>query len=287
MAVHETLHDYYMHQHSHLEYYVKCCENSTDPETVHELRLSIKKLRALNILAGQFAENYRDKPFRLKRRIRRVYQLAGELRDTQVQAEMHSAFEKLTGSEYPEYRSWLQQRELKKRTLFYKTVHHASSSATMQTGQKQVSRILANAESKSILQNSRKIIADLYKKAEQLTSGTINERSLHSVRKVSKQLRYIISIIQHSYPEFRFKKISVETLRVIEEEAGHWHDCLVRVEFLIKYTGKLSLRNHSAAARYQKLLGIYNSEHEEAFARVLIVARNAYNRQNPKSKRSE
>ena len=85
MTAHKSIHEYYMQQHRNIEYYLEQCAEKAEAELVHELRLSIKKLRAFHKLAGPLCPEDTDDLIHVKRRVRKLFRIAGELRDTQVQ----------------------------------------------------------------------------------------------------------------------------------------------------------------------------------------------------------
>jgi len=260
MAAHESLHDYYLHQHRDIEYYLKQCMHIPEAEMVHQLRLSIKKLRAFNKLAEQLCLTEMDEHIHMKQRVTQLYKMAGQLRDTQVQLQMLISLEESSGTEYPEFRSWLLRREKKRIERFIKKLKHPVNSATPHITHRKIEKTLAAASDITLLNAAGTVLVSLLANARKLALGRMSDNDLHRIRILSKQMRYIFSIMQHSYPAFKFNDLSVDLLREIEATTGHWHDCLVKIELLSRCIEKLQDADKSTAPKYQNLMEGSKSE---------------------------
>lgn len=254
MAANETIHEYYLHQHRNIENYLELCLIHPEIELVHELRLSIKKLRAVHKLAEHLFLNDSEEHIRIKNRVRRLYKVAGQLRDTQVQISMLTSFEEQTGIVYPEFSEWLLRREKKQISRFSKKPRQELPEATAQSTHQKIVEKLALADDETIMKAAGNVVADFNLKVRELVAGNMNNRNLHRIRTITKRMKYIFTIMAHSYPAFKFGEVSVESLRDIETAAGHWHDNLVRMELLDRFLDKNKLPDESEKFKYQKLL---------------------------------
>lgn len=275
MAAHENIHDYYLHQHRNIENYLELCLLHPEVELVHELRLCIKKLRAFhklteNLLADNFEEH-----IHINRRVRKLYKLAGQLRDTQVQIQILILFEAHTGAEYTEFSKWLNRREMKQIARFHKKPQHLVPPATAQIIRQKIADLLASTDTEFILSDAVQVLSGLKSETAVLLTSKMNNRKLHRIRTIVKQMRYILNIMHHCYPDFKFEEVSVDSLREIEVAAGHWHDNLVRVELLDKFLDKMEISDNSEKFKYQKLLNAFKSELDIAFIETLAIARKA------------
>lgn len=260
MAAHESIHEYYLHQHRNIETYLLLCLIHPEVELVHELRLCIKKLRAFHKLAEHLCLNGNDGHTHIKRRVRQLYKVAGRLRDTQVQIQMLTVFEEQTGIEYPEFSKWLHKREQKQISRFSKKPQQIVPQATEQSTHQKIGDLLAQANDETILNGAGIVLFDLYSASRDLAAGNINSQSLHRIRTITKRMKYIYNIMAHSYPDFKFNEISVDALREIEVKAGHWHDNLVRVELLTRFFEKLKSSDETERFKYQKFLNACKAE---------------------------
>ena len=186
--------------------------------------------------------------------LRQLFSLAGKLRDTQVQIHMLVLVQDHTGIDYPEFNKWLLKREKKRILLFGRKPLHVLSHGTVETAFQQIGDWLALVSDETILNGAAKVLAGLTKKALKLSAGKMNEQNLHLIRTIIKQIKYILNIMHHSYADFKFSDVSLDSLRKIETSIGNWHDSLVRVELLEKFMRKSCLKaDLQLFAKYREL----------------------------------
>lgn len=273
MAAHESIHEYYLHQHRNIELYLEQCLGHAEAELVHQLRLSIKKLQAFNKLAEQLCLTDTDEHIHINNRVRQLYTLAGELRDTQVQIHLLATFEEQTGTSFPEFSKWLLKREKKRIAQFSKNPRNVIPHTTAHSIHHKIGQGLVQASDATILNCADTVLAGLSAKAYKLSDGTIDDRNLHRIRIITKQIRYILNIMQHSYPDYKTDKIPVSSLREIEAATGHWHDSLVKVELLSKCMGKMQSIDNTTMLKYKKFLSTCNSELHNAYQEACRVVK--------------
>lgn len=277
MTTHEAIHDYYLHQNRNIVNYLELCLIHPDAELVHELRLSIKKLRAFHKLAEHLSPGGSDEYIRIKQRVRKLFKVAGQLRDTQVQIELIARYSEQTGIQYPEFDMWLKKREQKQIQQFSKKPQQVVPEATAQSSHQEIGALLALAEEETILSCATEVLSGLYSTAKNLSNVDIKESNLHLIRTISKQMKYILHIMAHSYPEFKFKEMSVDSLREIETVAGNWHDNLVRVELLERFLGKTKPIDDTEKFKYQKLYNSCKSELDITYHETFRIVRREFN----------
>jgi CHAD domain-containing protein len=276
MPAHESIHEYYLHQHRNIENYLELCLIHPEIELVHELRLSIKKLRAFHKLAEHLFLNNTDEHIHIKNRVRKLYIVAGKLRDTQVQIHMLTLFEEQTGVIHTEFKEWLQRMEKKQILRFNKKPHQVILHATAQSTHHKIGNQLALANDETILTGARNVLEELFLNAQNLSSGNMNDRNLHRLRTITKRMKYILSIIHHSYPDYTFEAVPVGSLREIEAIAGHWHDNLVRIEMLDKFISKVKFADESEKFKYQKLYYACRSELDISSGETFLIVQKAF-----------
>ncbi len=275
MAAYESLHEYYLHQHRNIVNYLELCLIHPEAELVHELRLSIKKLRAFHKLAEYLSVNEIGEHIHIKHRVRQLYKVAGQLRDTQVQIELLARFEHQIGIEYLEFDMWLKTREKKQIQRFGKKPQQVVPQATALSTHQKIGDLLALTDDETILSSAADVLSGMCSAARDLSAGNMNEQNLHRVRTITKQMRYIINIMAHSYHDFKFDEISMDSLREIEASAGNWHDNLVRVQLLEKYLSKTKQADNAEKFKYQKFGYACKSELDIAYNEASLAVKTA------------
>jgi len=277
LAAHESIYEYYLHQHRNIQYFLELCSIRPEVELVHEFRLSIKKLRAFYKLTEQIILNDTKDHNYIRHRVRQLYKVAGQLRDTQVQIQLLSTFQEQTGVGYPEFEKWLLKREKKRISRFAKNPQQVTPQAAALNTHHEIGNLLALAGDETILNGAEKVLSGIYDEAQNLSSGKMNDRNLHRIRTITKQMRYILNIMHHSYPDFLFSEISIDSLREIEAAAGQWHDNLVRIEFLNRYMEKIESGNYPDKFKYRKFFNACKSELDISFNETLRIVRKELN----------
>ena len=265
MSGNQSLHQYYQHQLQHIGHCLEGCLTSTDPELVHRLRLSIKKLRALDILVGFLAPDGIGNDVHLNKDTRALFKTAGELRDIQVQIQLLASFEEESETCFPDFEAWLLKREKKRILRLAEKQQHAENHNHAGLSKNDKSTILELAGDDAIQESARKALTWLYARALELLRGEITNACLHEIRTVTKQMRYIYSMVQHSFPGFSFEKCNIEALREIEVTAGHWHDCLVRVELYGKFVDQMKNSKQGKHSESLPILHVFTSKLEDAY----------------------
>jgi CHAD domain-containing protein len=278
MPAYESIHEYYLHQHRNIENYLALCMVHAETELVHELRLSIKKLRAFHKLAEELCETEMEEHIHIKNRVRRLFRIAGQLRDTQVQIHMLVSVQELTGVEYPEFLTWLLKREKKRISRFGSKPLQVIPQATTDTVLQKIGNWLEQANDETIKAGAGNVLTAMYSRVKKLAAGKMNPKVLHLIRTITKQIKYILNVMHHCYPDFSFSYISVDTLHNSETSVGQWHDKLVRVELLEKFMAKSNFEDDKLLrVRYQVFLKACKSELNIAYKDAYRIVRQGLN----------
>lgn len=260
MPTSESVYQYYLRQQMAIVNYYSDCITYPDTELVHQLRLGIKKIRALNILAHYisidrtYSVNYEEPG------LKHLFKLAGQLRDIQVQIEMLASYEEKANLSFSGFEEWLRKREIKRILRFEEIRQLPENLLEKQSNYFKMGELLIDANDENILRGARKALIALYNKVLKFSSGEILDADLHSIRTIAKQMRYIYSIVQHSFPEFIFNRITIALLREIEVSAGYWHDCHMRYELCGKFLHQLDAKDESTVQKYTQLLVSFKAE---------------------------
>jgi len=273
MAAYDPLIKYCLQQHIDIERYMIQSIVQADPEAIHQLRLSIKKLRTFHILAKQFG--YLDKePSYLAIKVKKLFKIAGTIRDTQVQKDLLKTYEEESGVMSPEFSEWLCKREEKHFLQLHLSLPKEIKNNQNPILSPEVITIFIKVGDEAILKTSVAVMDDLYFKIRDLLASTLSDDDLHYVRKIAKQLRYLQTMVKHSFPDFQYEKISVVGLKEIETATGNWHDNLIRIELLKKFMRKISKKDDTLFLHYQNLSATYTNMLSQAYVHACQVVKN-------------
>lgn len=268
-----SISEYYIHLQHAVNRHLELCLGQAEKETIHRLRLSIKKLSAFNKLAEYLCLSDFEGHIQNVKKIGRLYTLAGQLRDTQVQMHLLALAEGRTESDYSKFSKWLLSRENKRISRFVQKSQNPRLAPVPHIATTQISIKLAMLSQQTLVDNTATFLSGLLAKAKRLSAGNIPERDLHRIRIIIKQIRYVSQIVKHCYSDFDFQEISFESLRKIETAAGKWHDYLVRIELLERFIKKHEHTALSDSIKYQAFLTDCKKELELAYKNACRVVK--------------
>jgi len=273
MAVFESIYDYYLHQLLNCGSYLEQCKVHAEPELVHQLRLSIKKLRAFKLLADRLEISDIDDYQQLIDGVKKMFKLAGQIRDTQVQIYMLASCKEQTGVAYTMFHKWLLKREKRKISQLCGSKFKSSINSESGTISHGKASTIQLPEKNAIISSAQILLNEMHLKTQILATGSIGNENLHEIRKITKQMRYIIAILTGIYTDFEYPKITVETLKEIENAVGNWHDNLIRIEFIERFVKKLKDNDEVILLKYKGLAEFSQTSLGEAYEKGCLIVK--------------
>ena len=113
-----SVHDYYMVLHTAILESVTQCLVSPDKENIHKLRLKIKRIMAFNLLADKLCAQESEEHIHISRKIRKLFKLAGKVRDLQVQLDFFTRLPNANSPEKKRFAVYLQKKQDRKISAF-------------------------------------------------------------------------------------------------------------------------------------------------------------------------
>jgi len=268
MAVYESIYEYYLHQLRNCESYIEQCKIHAEPELVHELRLSIKKLRAFNLLADRLEMSGIDANKQLIEGVKKMFNLAGQIRDTQVQIYLLASCKEQTGINFTLFLKWLLKREKRKIKQLCGSKYKSSIDLDSGNTINGIANTIQLPEKTAIISSAHTLLDEMYLKTQKLATGSIGDENLHQIRKLFKQMRYIITFITGIYPDFQYHRITPEDLKDIENTVGNWHDNLIRIEFIERFKKKIKNHNEVILLKYKGLAAYSHASLNQAYEKA-------------------
>ena len=186
-----------------------------DPDIIHSLRTTFKKLRAL--LRWQKANK------KIYMQFKKIYDVVGEIRIVQVAKEM---LKKEKGVP-PGFKVWLTTKlaEKKKKwnNVYCKTVLNTLPN------QFENLQIHPSANKKFFCKRIEQIGA-------LISAGPVSDTSLHDIRKMTKDMQYILEWEKNRYITKGLRKsISVRQLKDTGNQIGKFNDTRMLITLLVNY----------------------------------------------------
>jgi CHAD domain-containing protein len=235
----ENLQNYYQVNRDSFEQHLIQARSSDDMELIHQLRLCVKRISALysyfRFLEGKKTKN---KPLKV---FSPVYKPAGSLRDLQVQWDMVKTYEKRFSIKYALYKNYLQQNQdaaFVKMKEAIKDFNLASIGAL----DLQTKKLLDKYTDDQLKQKAAEIFEEKLDQIKKLNLIKTNkDKNLHTVRRILKEIRYLLDIFKGQISEVKSLKVSYDRLKQIEKTLGTWHDLLNAEEILKNFLSTTKL----------------------------------------------
>jgi CHAD domain-containing protein len=211
----------YVEQLSIFKKHLKSLRKSIGDEEIHEMRVAIKKLKALLNLM-ELASEGRFKKSKQLNLFRSLYRKAGEVREAQVNYK-HLIQE--TEVPLPTYTNWLINKEAQAKIHFRAALikFDVDKLARFSKGTK---KKVARIRNKSIEYWADRLISEKLARVSLLVGLNISSE-LHEIRRLLNASEEILKLVSN-----RNRAFLKELIRPYHKQIGHWHDLWVLIESL-------------------------------------------------------
>jgi CHAD domain-containing protein len=225
--------EYYRKHRILIEENLQLSRDPKDVEAIHNMRLSIKRMRVVADLADRISEG----KFKSKQQltdINKLFKSAGRLRDIQVGIQLLAEFDK---EKLVKVIDSFETKELKQRRK-YDDVLGEFDPGVLAGFEDELIRHTGNADEKLIMFAGLSMLSELELSIHQTYHASGDEKRLHRIRRKLKDINYLNNIYDEALPVAEQLNIDLEKLRNLGEIAGSWHDALVLESILGKHIAK-------------------------------------------------
>jgi CHAD domain-containing protein len=276
IPMHDNLLAYFRKHQQNLEHYLALCAEETEPENVHQLRVSIKRLRAVLQFTNQVSCNDEIIAEKQLKSLRKLFKVAGSVRDVQVQQILIREYESDMDLRFGQYLTFLEKLEKKAIKNFYSFNKDVRPAHKLNAEHELIEKSLAILTHEEIKSGSEKLLSSRCKTVSQMLAEKPDDKKLHKTRTIIKQMRYILGIIQKSAPDILAKTVSLEQLSEAEVLLGKWHDMVVGIGFLKDFMKKADFNHAIEDEHYKNLAKKLNRERLKLRRQIRISLGNSF-----------
>ena len=216
---------------SKIKYNYYTALNNGDVDGFHDLRVAIKKMRALFSFVKSINPVFRDKKH--LRQFQSLFKAAAGVRDVQVQLEVLDKYEKRLKRDIPEYRIYLKGHERQELKSFGRFAKGFSIKNLDRKGT-DVRYALEGYSLFDGLMTVERRCGELINDLSSLTEARNHaEAELHTIWIISKELRYTLETARICLPVWKDRSGIISDLKELHKVLGEWHDD----EIALKYIG--------------------------------------------------
>ncbi len=235
--------EYCIKQHSNIAHYLNLCVERAEAESVHQLRVSIKKFRAVStLLEYLMPETGRENKQQLGK-LRELFKLAGQLRDSQVQLILFNYYKTELHIEDTGFEYFLKKNETSALRKFLAGFSLFKKMVAGQPFHRLNLKKLEPNPAESLRPVASKLLEKRMKKLRKAVQAADSDSMLHNARIQLKQIRYMLGILTSQDSFFEKYDVAMAGLRVAEIQLGRWHDLVVFRETINKYLKRRQKKN--------------------------------------------
>ena len=203
------------------------------PDGFHDMRVSIKRIRALFKLVESINVKFNaDKKVLV---FRKLFKSAGRVRDIQVQQDLVKSFEKRMNKEFSTYDKYLRQREIRALKSFWRFSDNFDIS-TVDRNKRELRKALRDVTNiEAEFRAARRLDVLKINLLAYFNNQKLSDKLLHEIRILLKETRYTLGILQGNKPNTDNSKELDEKMRTAHQALGKWHDDDVGMISINKY----------------------------------------------------
>lgn len=255
--------EYFRLQRSNISHYLRLCVEGTEAESVHRLRVSIKKVRTVYKLAGILLPSESKEHRKELVRLRKLFRLAGAIRDAQVIHRLVSRYEAGHGVAYSEFKSYIRDLEQRSVVKFFRGLETLQNELDSLPAGLRLENSLQHIPYAEISAYLGRLLEKRYKKVRKIVQSEPDEKGLHEARMLLKQMRYLMSVARKRDPHFQAFDLSLTNLKATESLLGQWHDQIILLERLEAFTRTSASHNKPVKKRYHGLASKVNTHRRQ------------------------
>ena len=217
------LYKYYKEQYKVIDKNYHIAKENFDIEAIHDLRVGIKKIRALFKLVG----NITPLGFKAKKHfvpIKNLFKAAGLLRDIQIQQVLLKKYSENQTITYKALESYLEKLNDDSGKTLMKALEKFNLGVLDNKLQK-IRVALQEIDEDILIVSSINLVNECFVKIDKLKTNE-DEESIHDIRTHLKDALYILKLLEKHSPNFHYE-INSRKLKNTGDLLGEWHDKVV------------------------------------------------------------
>lgn len=234
VSIHQLILDYNGSQQQKLAQFFAHPSAYDAPEEIHQMRLAIKKMRAITRILPLLFPNFPSLKSE-QRILQKLFRPAGRLRDIQVQKTLLPELEAELESLFPSYLDFLNRAETHAQATAVLATRYYANIPFIQLQQKTEHHLEATAETLTKTRLTQ-LLRQHYKAIQKKTDQVIGERELHRIRRNLKETYYLKSLFAPILEEGdAIFPVPAKGLKNLEQQIGLWHDYVNTLIFLAHF----------------------------------------------------
>ncbi|MCB9024422.1 MAG: CHAD domain-containing protein [Lentimicrobiaceae bacterium] len=226
--------------------------NSFDSDAIHDLRVAIKRMRAVYVLLEKiFPEKFAAKE--AEGALHELFRLSGRMRDAQVQQKLTATYEQKLNCSFTEYQHYLKIQERKAIRKFLKYLEGYEAETDMALKMEAFKTLMGLTDDETIRLNIINHVDELMHITKSMIDNQDKDENLHEIRRKLKECHYLLAVLKKNDPALPTLEKTLKTLDTTNNLLGEWHDQIVGMDTLGKFMQKKQIEMVIGINRYHLL----------------------------------
>lgn len=197
--------------------------NTEDEEAIHDLRVSIKKIRALFLFLKEagFADIKSD--YKYLRKLKDVFKKAGKLREFHIHKDLLEQYSQRIGENFPALAEYIEEQEKEAKQAWHDFMPGLKLRKLYKTAD-QLHQAIDGIPSKKLNSRLYNFVITRLDACQEFMLEPHYEIHLHQIRKYLKHIRFIIGQKIGNIHELFENEIDFRDTKKVEDMLGEWHD---------------------------------------------------------------
>ncbi|MFP4621789.1 MAG: CHAD domain-containing protein [Bacteroidales bacterium] len=197
--------------------------NTEDEEAIHDLRVSIKKMRALFLFLSEAGIANIKSDYRYFRKLKDIFKKAGKLREFHIHKNLLEKYRQRTGEDFPSLAHYLEEQEKAARQEWHDLMPGLKLRKLYHTAD-QLHKIIEGVPPKKLNHKLYGFVKSRVDECYDFMFEPHYENHLHQIRKYLKHIRFIIGQKIGSIHKRFDNEIDFSDTKKVEDILGEWHD---------------------------------------------------------------
>jgi CHAD domain-containing protein len=211
----------------------EAAKNGLDVDVLHDLRVGIKRLKALYQVLDPISEGRFNSKTNFAE-VHRLFKAVGRLRDIQVQKALYSFFVKDIDKEpIKEFYEVIEQNEKVESEALNQTLQQFDNDIINKSIEA-ADAFLVSISTFDASKQTKKLLKKRFKQIKELLPQKKDDEMMHELRKRVKQACYIIEMLALMQPDEEYTE-HPKRLKLAAELLGQWHDHTVLYDAMVNF----------------------------------------------------
>ena len=197
--------------------------NTNDEEAIHDLRVAIKKIRALFLFFKEagYADIKSDYPYLNK--LKDVFKKAGKLREYQIHKNLLNEYQQRLERKFPGLDRYMNEKEKEAQQAYHEFMPGITFRKLYQSAD-ELHKSIGEISPKNLNKKLYTFIKSRVDECHGFMYEPHYETHLHQIRKYLKHIRFIIGQNIGNVHELCEPDVNFKDTKKVEDILGEWHD---------------------------------------------------------------